>query len=204
MRSQEVRPLLVEVGKMVFQPPRRTASTVRSIPSPLPRRRAQRASPPGRATGQDSSRSSAARSDSRRRLRRRPRPRPTSFLCTSMPAMWYGMGLSLGAERAPHRIGQGRELSRRVRRLTRRSMAHSITHAPDHSCTASTGPLVGSISPPPSHCGSRRFSSSFTGRRPTSTVAEIIPASQPHLFRKGTLVPTWYERRFLTKPTSLR
>ena len=75
----------------------------------------------------------------------------------------------------PRRISQGRELSRGHREPTRRSIIRSITHAPDHTVARPQRLhwLVRSRRSRP-HCGSRRFSSSFAGRRPTSTVAEIV------------------------------
>ncbi len=53
------------------------------------------------------------------------------FLCTSIPAIRYGIGLSLGrAESVPRRITQGRELSWSSQEHQRRSIIRSITHAP--------------------------------------------------------------------------
>jgi hypothetical protein len=83
-------------------------------------------------------------------------------------------------ERASSHQSGSRAIAGPRSRPTRRSIVHSITHAPDHTVARPQQLhwLVRSDRSRP-YCGSRRFSSSFTGRTPTSTVAKIVPDTPP-------------------------
>ena len=92
------------------------------------------------------------------------------FLWTSIPAIRYGIGLSLWERRACL-VASLRVASYRRSRGTRTTLNYSVNHARSgsNSCSASLAPWLISISPLPAppFCPIARFSFSFAGLRPS-------------------------------------
>jgi hypothetical protein len=103
------------------------------------------------------------------------------FLWTSMPAIRYALGLSF-EERRACLVASVRVASyRRALGEPHATLNCSLNHARSgpHSCSASTAPLVGSISPLSTVFWRTPIFIVFHGRRPTAPVAEIVPNTPP-------------------------
>lgn len=105
------------------------------------------------------------------------------------------------AESVPRRINQGRELSAGLARA-HATLNCSLNHARSgpHSCSASTAPLVSSISPLPTDIvAGTDFHRPSRAGRPTSTVAKSSQIPSHSSSVRHTLL-TSVERKFQTKP----
>ena len=142
------RPAL-SVSRTAPTPPRPVANTARSTPSRLPRPRARPASQQARAIGRGWSRPSAVQSGTSPSTSTSATATANIFLCTSIPAIWYGIGLS-SWERRACLVASLRVASYR-RAQNAATLNYSVNHARSgsNSCSASMAPWLISTSPLP-------------------------------------------------------
>jgi hypothetical protein len=122
-------------------PPRPVANTARSIPSRRPRPGARRASQQARAIRRGWSRPSRPKWKSLS-TSTSATATATIFLCTSIPTIWYGIGLS-SWERRPCLVASIRVASYR-RQESAATLNDSVNHARSGSnrCSASLAPMA--------------------------------------------------------------